>query len=108
VAILLTAVFVATPGQDDRALAVELGVIGVITAVFTAIFGLRQKGSSPHPGRALTSMVLLGVPALLLIVGGISLWSQSGGGLYWITAAVATGFASATGNAWVLLVEIKR
>jgi modulator of FtsH protease len=108
VAILLTAVFVATPGQDDRALAVELGVIGVVAAVFTAIFGLQQKGSSPHPARAMTSMVLLGVPALLLIVGGVSLWSQSGGGLYWVTAAAATGFASATGNAWVLLVEIKR
>ncbi|HKP42385.1 hypothetical protein [Mycobacterium sp.] len=98
----------ATPGQDHRALAVELGVIGLGTAVLTAIFGLQQKGSSPHPARALTSMVLLGVPALMLIVGGVSTWSQSGGGLYWLTAAVATGFASATGNAWVLLVEIKR
>ena len=108
VAILLTAVFVATPGQDHRALAVEIGMIGVVTAVFTAIFGLRQQGSSPHPARALTSTVLLCVPALLLIVGGVSVWSQSGGGLYWVTAAVAAGFASATGNAWVLLVEIKR
>lgn len=83
-------------------------MIGLGTAVLTAIFGLQQKGSSPHPARALTSMVLLGVPALMLIVGGVSTWSQSGGGLYWLTAAVATGFASATGNAWVLLVEIKR
>ena len=107
VAILLTAVFVATPGQDHRALAVEIGMVGVVTAVLTAVFGTKQR-SSPHPARALTSMVLLCVPALLLIVGGVSVWSQSGGGLYWVTAAVAVGFASATGNAWVLLVEIKR
>jgi hypothetical protein len=60
------------------------------------------------PARVLTSMVLLCVPAVLLIVGAVSLWSQSGGGLYWVTAAIAMGFASATGNAWVLLVEIKR
>jgi hypothetical protein len=38
----------------------------------------------------------------------VSLWLPRGGGLYSITAAVATGFVSATANAWVLLVEIKR
>ena len=54
------------------------------------------------------SLLLLGIPAVLLIVGGISLWLERGGGLYWITAAVATGFVSATANAWVPLVEIKR
>jgi hypothetical protein len=48
------------------------------------------------------------VPALLLIVGAVSLWLQRGGGLYWLTAAVAMGLAAATANAWVLLVEIKR
>ena len=53
-------------------------------------------------------MLLLFIPGLLLIIGAISLWCQAGGGLYWLTAAVAMGFASATGNAWVLLVEIKR
>ncbi len=49
-----------------------------------------------------------GVPALLLVVAAFSLWLQRGGGLYWVTAAVATGFVSATANAWVLLVEIRR
>ena len=43
-----------------------------------------------------------------LIAGAVSLWLPRGGGLYWITAAVATGFVAATANAWVLLVEIKR
>jgi hypothetical protein len=38
----------------------------------------------------------------------VSLWLQRGGGLYWITAAVVTGFVSTAINAWVLLVEIKR
>jgi hypothetical protein len=44
----------------------------------------------------------------MLVVGAVSLWSQPGGGLYWLTAAVATGFAAVTANAWLLLVEIKR
>jgi hypothetical protein len=107
VAILLTAIFVATPGQDPRALAAEVGVLGLATAV-GVIVGLRQQRSGEHPVRAVTSMLLLGVPALLLIVAAVSLWVQCGGGLYWVTAAVATGFVSATANAWVLLVEIRR
>jgi hypothetical protein len=107
VAILLTAIFVATPGQDDRVLAAEVGVVGLATAV-GVIVGLRRQRSGQHPARALTSTLLLGVPALLLIVAAVSLWLQHGGGLYWITAGVATGFVSATANAWVLLVEIKR
>jgi hypothetical protein len=107
VAILLTAIFVATPGQDHRVLAAEVGVVGLATAV-GVIVGLRQQRSGKHPARAQTSTLLLGVPALLLIVAAVSLWLQRGGGLYWVTAAVATGFVSATANAWVLLVEIKR
>ena len=107
VAILLTAIFVGTPGQDHRVLAAEVGVVGLATAV-GVIVGLRQQRSGKHPARAQTSTLLLGIPALLLIVAAVSLWLQRGGGLYWVTAAVATGFVSATANAWVLLVEIKR
>ena len=72
------------------------------------IVAARQQRSGPHPARALSSMLLLLVPTLLLIAGAVSLWLQRGGGLYWITAAVATGFVSATANAWVPLVEIRR
>jgi hypothetical protein len=107
VAILLTAIFVATPGQDDRALAAEIGVLGLATAV-GVIVGLRQQRSGEHAVRAVTSTLLLGVPALLLMTAAVSLWLQCGGGLYWVTAAVATGFVSATANAWVLVVEIRR
>ena len=88
-------------------LAVEVGVVGLTTAV-GVIVGMRQQRSGQHPARALTSMLLLGVPALMLIAAAVSLWMQRGAGLYWVTAAVATGFVSATANAWVLLVEIKR
>jgi hypothetical protein len=107
VAILLTAVFVATPGQDNRVLALEIGLVGLLTA-FGVAAGTRQQRSGPHRHRALTSMLMLFIPGPLLIVAAVSLWVQAGGGLYWVTAAVAMGFASATGNAWVLLVEIKR
>ena len=46
VAILLLAVFVATPGQDNRILAVEIGVVGLLTAV-----GVAAGTDTNRPGR---------------------------------------------------------
>jgi hypothetical protein len=88
-------------------LAVEVGVVGLATAV-GVIFGVRQQRAGQNAAHALTSMLLLVIPALLLVAAAVSLWPHSAGGLYWVTASVAMGFAAATANAWVLLVEIKR
>jgi uncharacterized membrane protein YdjX (TVP38/TMEM64 family) len=77
-------------------------------AALGVLAGTRYQRSSLRRTRALVSMFLLFIPGPLLIVGGISLWCLAGGGRYWVTAAVATAFASASANAWVLLVEIKR
>jgi len=43
IAILLTAIFVATPGQDNRVLAVEIGVVGLAAAVGALVSGLYQR-----------------------------------------------------------------
>jgi len=107
VAILLTAIFVATPGQSALALSIEIAVLGLVTAALV-LEAMRHQRAGPHRGRVLTSMVMLLLPALLLMVAAASLWSGRGGGLYWVTAAVTTGFVAATANAWVLVVEIKR
>ena len=48
------------------------------------------------------------VPCATLIIGGISLAVEAGGGLYWLAAAFVTGIFACMTNAWVLLVEIKR
>jgi hypothetical protein len=53
-------------------------------------------------------MLMLMLPAVLFLVAALSLWFERGGGLYWVTAAVTTGFVAATANAWVLVVELKR
>lgn len=107
VAILLTAIFVATPGQSRHALAIEMAALGLITAAMV-VEAMRHQRTSQHRGRALTSMLMLLLPALLLVVAAVSLSLQRGGGLYWVTAAVTTGFVAATANAWVLVVELKR
>ncbi|MGO4445636.1 hypothetical protein AB4Z42_20010 [Mycobacterium sp. 2YAF39] len=107
VAILLTAIFVATPGQSRYALSIEMAVLGLVTAALVTE-AMRHQRASPHRARVLTSMLMLLLPAVLLIAAAVSLWCQRGGGLYWVTAAVTTGFVAATANAWVLVVELKR
>jgi hypothetical protein len=107
IAILLTAIFVATPGQDPRVLAVEIAVIGIFVAFGALVAGLYQREERSR-ARTMYLTLLPLVPAVLLIVGAVSLWQQRGGGLYWVTASVTTGFVAASANAWVLLVEIKR
>ncbi len=107
VAILLTAIFVATPGQRRQALSIEMAVVGMATAV-TVLVAMSRQRRGPHRSRVWTSMLMLLLPAVLLVVAAVSLWCERGGGLYWVTAAVTTGFVAATVNAWVLLVELKR
>ncbi|MFL6083227.1 MAG: hypothetical protein ACJ74F_08445 [Mycobacterium sp.] len=107
VAILLTAIFVATPGQGSSVLALEIGVVGICVVVGALLAGRHQRDERSRARTVYVTLVPL-VPALMLIVGAFSLWQQRGGGLYWVTASVATGFVAATANAWVLLVEIKR
>ena len=48
------------------------------------------------------------LPGIGLVVGGVSVAVGTGGGLYWVLGAILLAFVSASVNAWVLLVEIKR
>ena len=80
---------------------------GSAVAVGALVAGLYQRDERSR-ARTMYLTLLPLVPALLLIAGAVSLWLQRGGGLYWVTASVTTGFVAATANAWVLLVEIKR
>ncbi len=95
IAVLLVAVFVATPGQDVRAMAAEIGALGVRDGGGSggrrAVSAVRPE---PESRVGIHGSALL--PGPLLIIGAISLWFQSGGGLYWVTAAVAVAFASAS------------
>ncbi len=52
--------------------------------------------------------MLLFVPLLVLLGGGVSLLAAGGGGLYWILTGTVLVSVAASINAWVLLVEILR
>ena len=53
-------------------------------------------------------LILLAAGTVPVLVGGVSVLAEAGGGLYWIVAAIVFAIAGGVGNEWVLLVEILR
>jgi hypothetical protein len=83
IAMLLVAVFAGTPRSESSS---------------RSGWQRGQQRSGQHRYRALFSMHLLSIPGPLPIIAAISLCVEAGGGLYWVTAPVATGFATAWGT----------
>jgi hypothetical protein len=109
VLLLFASMFVLAPGQSDAALGVELGLCGAALAWIAGRTVQSRRTSKDDPNQhPVMSLVLMLVPAGALIVSGVTIGVQAGGGLYWVLAAVVTGFVAASTNAWVLLVEIER
>jgi hypothetical protein len=108
VSALLVSGFALAPGQSDRILGIEIATVGAIVAL-QAVW-VSRVGETPG-GRAtwrIEHMATLLLPSIGLLAGGISLIAAGGGGLYWVLGGILLAFVSASVNAWVLLVEIKR
>lgn len=106
--LLLVALCMLAPAQGRGWLGGEVAVVAALLAAGVIRTQLRVLRVPDNPEHFLTALVALLVPAVLLLVGGLSLIVGVGGGLYWVLAGTATGFAGTLLNAWVLLVEIKR
>jgi modulator of FtsH protease len=108
VSALVVSGFALAPGQSHRALGIEIAAVGTIVAV-QAVWVSRGSGAAGDPRSwRIEHLATLLLPSIGLIVGGVSVAVAYGGGLYWVLGAVLLAFASASVNAWVLLVEIKR
>jgi modulator of FtsH protease len=107
--VVIVSIFALAPGQSLTALGLEVGVVGLVTAVAAArlIGGATMPPDAPRSWKA--SRLLLAAPATLpFLIGGISLIAESGGGLYWLLAGTVAAIVVGVINAWVLLVEILR
>lgn len=109
VGILLLSVFMLVPGQSNAVLGAEIGVLGAVILVLLlpSRFRLpRQQGEPKVWTFAPLTVILTGtVP---MIIAGISLGAEAGGGLYWLIAELILGLTGVAFNAWILLVEIMR
>ena len=107
VSALVVSGFALAPGQGNQTLGIEIAATGAVVAS-QAIWVARARSRPMNPKSwAIEHIATLLIPNLAF-VGGVSLVAGAGGGLYWVLAATVLVFISASINAWVLLVEIKR
>ena len=105
---LIVSGFALAPGQGHRVLGVEIAATGAIVAVQAAWVSHGKQTPGEPASWKIEHLATLLLPSIALIVGGVSLAAGAGGGFTWVLAGVLLAFVSASINAWVLLVEIKR
>ena len=82
---------------------------GFITLLQRAREPARRPGEQGPPRGSLLGRRVIGLGAqVLLLVAGVTLALESGGGLYWWPGAVLAAYAGALLNVWVLSIEILR
>jgi hypothetical protein len=116
VLVLLTAVLVMStlllmPAMAAGGVGVEVLSITLLAEVFVTVIQVRSIGRLPSTvGPRNFALRVFGgqVGLILLLIGGVSLLAQSGGGLYWVVPGMAFAMVSAIIGAWILLVEIVR
>jgi modulator of FtsH protease len=108
VSALLVSGFALAPGQSARALGLEIAAVGIVVAAQALVVVRGKSIQGDRKSWAIEHVATLLLPSLAFIVGGVSLLAGAGGGLYWVLGGVLLVFTSASVNAWVLLVEIKR
>ena len=108
--VVLVAIVGLIPGQDTATLGTELlGLGSMLGVAIGALVTRSMAGAGPRPRAWFVTRLLLPAAGIVpVVVGGVSLIAEAGGGLYWIVGAMVFAIGGAVGNAWVLLIEILR
>jgi modulator of FtsH protease len=109
-AVLVLSIAGLMPGQSATALGIEVLILGLLLA---AVATRLPVSYSADTGREPVAWKLSrhGVRAASIapiVVAGLSLVLEAGGGLYWLAAGIVFSIAGAVASAWVLMVEILR
>jgi modulator of FtsH protease len=108
--VLVESALLLIPGQSATALGIELLISGGLSwggLNTIAISALAKPTRQPRTWRVYR-IVRTQVAAAPVLLSGCSLLGWPTGGLYWFAAGVLFAIIDATGNAWVLLVEVVR
>ncbi len=108
VSALVVSGFGLAPGQSKSALGLAIAAVAAVAAAQAVGVSLGKQSPGGPSSWQIEHLATLLLPSIASIVGGVSLVAGAGGGLYWVMAAILLTFVSASINAWVLLVEIKR
>ena len=108
--VLIECTFLLVPGQPAGVLGAELLLAGLVTLgvlLAIAVPAVRRPNRQPRSWH-IFRLVEIAAASVLAMLAGLSLLGAFGGGLYWLVASLLTALLAATGNAWVLLVEVVR
>jgi modulator of FtsH protease len=95
--------------QSARALGWEVLAAGVVGWLIPVTLQLQGKGQAKAQAVPFGRRVILTqIATLPVIVAGVSLIAEGGGGLYWLVPGIVFLLAVGLTSAWVLLVEILR
>jgi modulator of FtsH protease len=110
VAGLIIALLLLMPAQGSSSAGLEIVAVAVTTIAWLTFIQVRAPRRTLGVTTANFVMRVLGdhLGPLLLVVGGVSLWAQTGGGLYWVVPGLIAAMVAAIIGAWVMLVEILR
>jgi modulator of FtsH protease len=107
--VLVVSVLGLVPGQSQVALGLELLAVSLpIGALIARLPTTRGEGVADPRAWLWSRWGLRAAAIVPLLLGGLSVLFESGGGLYWVVAGIVFSIVGAIANAWVLLVEILR
>lgn len=106
--VLLVSVVGLIPGQSEVALGLELLVLGVALGAFVGRLPTVSEFAPATSGWIFARWLMRALATVPLILGGLTLVVEAGGGLYWVAAGIVFATVAAVANAWVLLIEILR
>jgi hypothetical protein len=106
--VLVISIVALTPTIDRGVLAAVIIVVGLESAISPARVIVATHGKPEISKATLLRLVMAVALTVTLLVAGITLSAQHGGGLFWLPASFVLAIAVAAINAWVLLVEVLR
>lgn len=109
VTVLLVSIVGLIPGQSHVALGPELLFVSLVTAVvILRLPTIRSGEADVERSWVITRWAVRLAATVPFVVGAVSVYVESGGGLYWVVAGIVFAIIGAVASAWVLLVEILR
>jgi len=103
---LVVSMWAIVPGLSSLVLGVGMAVAGIVLWMLQTM--LQYRSYSRKHSRPIISIVLSQFATLPFCIAGISLATETLGGLYWLAPGVILSITIGVSNAWVLLVEILR
>jgi modulator of FtsH protease len=110
VSVLIVSTLLLVPSQGPASTGIEIISVAGLEFVLLSIIHVRAPRRALGLSPPMFAMRVTAAHAgpVFMIVGGVSLLVQDGGGLYWVVPAMIASIVAAIIGAWVMLVEIVR